>query len=46
MLLQSTLVANQASLPQKGQQLTARAQFHRAPVELQSPQVQEDLWLL
>ena len=26
-------VANQASLPQKGQ-LTAMAQFHRAPVEL------------
>lgn len=38
-------VANQASLPQKGQ-LTARAQFHRAPVELPSPQIQEDLWLL
>ena len=35
-------VANRASLPQKGQ-LTARAQFHRAPVELPSPQIQEDL---
>ena len=35
-------VANQASLPQKGQQLTARAQFHRAPVKLPSPQIQED----
>ena len=35
-------VANRASLPQKGQ-LTARAQFHRAPVELPPPQIQEDL---
>ena len=34
-------VANRASLPQKVQ-LTAREQFHRAPVELPPPQIQED----
>ena len=41
----SKFVANQAPLPQKGQ-FTARAQFHRAPVELPATQIQEDLWLL
>ena len=34
-------VANRACVPQKGQ-LTARTQFHRAPVELPPPMIQGD----
>ena len=32
-------VANRATMPQRGQ-LTARAQFHRSPVQLPPPQMQ------